>query len=124
MSRHTLPAHTRKHEVVIGYDAPMDGFFCQVFDRDVRAANNALEEELAFTHDADIRHILMKGGFEDDCLHDIGFAKPVDLETAVSFAKCFAIVPTAVISALQDEKAGLQATNRSVNWDDLEEVLG
>lgn len=47
MSRHTIEAKEQgRYEIIVGYDPPLDSFFGQVIDREVRAR---LERERAYS---------------------------------------------------------------------------
>jgi hypothetical protein len=35
MSRYRIPAHDPRYEVVVGWDSPLETFFCQIFDTTV-----------------------------------------------------------------------------------------
>ena len=46
MSRHTIEANEQwRYEIIVGYDPPLDSFFGQVIDREVRARHERAQEE-------------------------------------------------------------------------------
>lgn len=58
MSRHTIEAgEPGRYEIIVGYDPPLDSFFGQVIDREVRARIERAQEE----HERAYREALASG---------------------------------------------------------------